>query len=277
MVGQKQLLQHADALLERKGFPQFSIIIGPVGSGKKTIAQHIAKKLTENVVVVDNKIDTVREVIKTAYTTSTPTTFIFADSDRASISAKNAMLKLFEEPPKNMYFILTACNTAFVLNTVESRGRSFQMLPYSRAELREYLYNVASFVGHFEIKDEDIEFILSVADTPGDINELLSYDLKEFKHFVTLVATKIDKCSGANSFKIADKVNLKDDATKYSLRLFFEAFTAYCIDHYDEDIARYLSGITITASYVNNLATSDNKQMLFDCWILEIRARWLLL
>lgn len=50
-----------------------------------------------------------------------PTAIIMKDFDKASIEAQNALLKLLEEPQKNLVFILTAMDENKVLPTVVSR------------------------------------------------------------------------------------------------------------------------------------------------------------
>ena len=47
--------------------------------------------------------------------------YLFMDADNFTISAQNAFLKLLEEPPANVYFILTLESSASLLPTVLSR------------------------------------------------------------------------------------------------------------------------------------------------------------
>ena len=67
IVGQKNLIDILDKQIEN-GFPRFSIIVGDIGSGRKTISKYIAEKLNLSYVECDTKIETVREVIASSYT-----------------------------------------------------------------------------------------------------------------------------------------------------------------------------------------------------------------
>ena len=53
--------------------------------------------------------------------------------------AANALLKILEEPPKNVIFVLTASNAAAVLPTIRSRCAQYTLSPVSEAECEAYL------------------------------------------------------------------------------------------------------------------------------------------
>ena len=53
--------------------------------------------------------------------------FIIYDVDRLHPHASHALLKLFEEPPKGIHFILTSLNKEKILPTILSRAQSFSI------------------------------------------------------------------------------------------------------------------------------------------------------
>lgn len=99
MIGQERSLTKIDRMIEI-GFPRFSIICGETGSGKKTIAKTIAKKLNAHLIISEIKVDNIREIIDLAYKQSEPTLYLIPDTDKMSNAAKNALLKVTEEPPR---------------------------------------------------------------------------------------------------------------------------------------------------------------------------------
>ena len=111
MIGQKHLQSRIEQLITDRTFPRFSILVGPKGSGKKTFANWIITKivrqeaLSYSQVCPDVKIDTIRQIIESAYKTISTNIYVIPDADTMSNAAKNALLKVTEEPPNNAYFI----------------------------------------------------------------------------------------------------------------------------------------------------------------------------
>lgn len=69
-------------------------------------------------------IDTVREIRKQAYVQPNEAeakVLILRDVQDMSVQAQNALLKIIEEPPRGVYFVLTCLNKASLLETILSR------------------------------------------------------------------------------------------------------------------------------------------------------------
>ncbi len=76
--------------------------------------------------------------------------YLIEDADTMNIAAQNAALKLLEEPPRGVYFILCAQNPALLLPTVRSRcavwsrfGGETALDPESRKLAEDFLRQVA--------------------------------------------------------------------------------------------------------------------------------------
>ena len=76
--------------------------------------------------------------------------YLIEDADTMNTAAQNAALKLLEEPPRGVYFILCAQNPALLLPTVRSRcaewsrfGSETALDPESRKLAEEFLRQVA--------------------------------------------------------------------------------------------------------------------------------------
>ncbi len=57
--------------------------------------------------------------------------YYFPDFDNSSVDAQNAMLKMLEEPPANVHFVLTAQSTSRLLPTIVSRTKVVNVGPRS--------------------------------------------------------------------------------------------------------------------------------------------------
>ena len=91
--------------------PRFIIIVGEQGSGRLTLAKEIMRMLNiKNGLIQDSIVSAGRDTIELAYNCTEPTMYIFRDADDMSLNAKNALLKVVEEPPNNAYFVMTVHN-----------------------------------------------------------------------------------------------------------------------------------------------------------------------
>lgn len=277
MIGQDFHQEWIDETIERNDFPRFALIIGPYGSGKKTLANYIANKLSKKIILpADVSVGSMRDLITIAHSLQEPAVFIVPDIDGMAVAAKNSLLKVLEEPPNNTYWILTACNKDNILSTITSRSVTLLMTPYSKDELTYYAQST------YAVTEEDLKIILRVCSNPGEINDLMKNNLLEFYNYVKLVVDNIAEVSGANSFKIASKLCLKKDGEGYDLNLFWNAFKAECVDRLMQNLkdykqlAMWSAGISITSKFQNELGIPGiNKVSLVDDWILSIRREWL--
>lgn len=274
MIGQKKLQEQIINQINNDTFPRFSIITGFKGSGKKTLIHTIAPYFNANVVFLEDvKVDIIRSMITTAYKVSDKTIYVIPDADNMSLAAKNTILKVTEEPPYNAYFIMTLTDTSLTLPTILSRGVVYRIEVYTPNDILEY---VKENYEHLDSYDRDI--IVDIAETPLEVNQLVSYDVRTFYNYVELVVSNIAEVSGANSFKIADKIELsKEDTEKFDLKLFWKIFMNICFTELRKSYdIKYSDAIRITSKCLQDLnITGINKQMLFDVWLLEIRKSWM--
>ena len=245
--------------------------MGQIGSGKKTLAKWIASQLhTATYILPDVKVETVRQMIDYVYRSTDSVVVVIPDADGMNVAAKNALLKVIEEPPKNVHFIITVESEANMLDTILSRSAVYRMDLYTRDEILRY-YRALE-------EDGDADLVSRLCDTPGEVKLLLAQSggVKSFNDYVLKVVDNIALVSGSNSFKIAEKIALKDEVDKYDLHLFWKAFISVCLDRLAQSPFQYAYGIQTTAKYLQDIKNpAINKQMSFDNWLLEIREDWM--
>lgn len=263
MIGQKNLIDIMSKQIEANTFPRFSIIVGERGSGKNILARLIAHKISKAVIETDIKVGSIRDIITEAYKISNIVVYIIPDADNMSVNAKNALLKVTEEPPNNAYFIMTLNDVVNTLPTITSRGTVYRLQTYTYEELSEYANQIDS-----NISNADKDFIMRTCNNPYDIKLLLKYGVADFKDYVNTVIDNVAEVSLANAFKIADKIDLKEnDETKYNLNIFWKAFMQMCLE-----LKKY-KWVMITNKYISSLRISGiNKSALFDMWIIDLTA-----
>jgi DNA polymerase-3 subunit gamma/tau len=138
-VGNIATVKSLQALLESKDCPHTFLFHGKAGCGKTTLARIVAKQVgcSENDVYEYNSantrgIDTARDIIQTApYSTLNGKNkcYILDEAHKTTSDFQNAILKILEEPPAHVYFVLCTTNPEKLLTTVKSRCTSFKVSP----------------------------------------------------------------------------------------------------------------------------------------------------
>lgn len=265
MIGQVNLLKDIDTIINR--FPRFSIITGPKGSGKKTLCNVIVNKLGVTPVYFGVKIDDIRNAIDMAYTQVNPIAFIIPDADKMSVAAKNSLLKVTEEPPKNCYFILTLESLDNTLDTIKSRGTVFMLEPYTCQQLLDY----RSYRGYNSNFDNIVSMVCS---NTGEVDELYSYNVDDFFKFATCVVDNIHIPTSGNTFKITKKIKTKqDDANCFDATLLLKAIqNLYLQKGIQTKEKKYLQASICTSKWAQQLNLSSvNKIGVIDMWIIDVR------
>jgi len=281
VIGQKDIQQKLYADISQNTLPRFIILVGAKGSGRQTISERVAEKLDAQLIVSDGTTANIKDIIQQSYDIVRPTVYLIPNAGALRVASQNALLKVTEEPPNNAYWIFTVENREQILPTLISRGFVYSMDIYTESELREYVE-----YAHPDINDTNvINILLSICETPGDIDLMLSQGVVEFKTYIDKVIDNIAVVSGANSFKIGNKLAFKGESDKYDLRLFLKAFMSECFVRLQSDVKKndtnentlnYALGVSITSKYLQELQVpSLNKSSLFDMWLLDIRQNWM--
>ncbi len=169
-VGNEQAKRLVSAAVDSGRFPHAILIEGPVGSGRKHLARLIAKAAVcvaqekpcgvcaqcrkadtghADITVVQGDgsaksmnvalIRELREQAGVIPNEAARKVVILADADCMNVQAQNALLKILEEPPSYMVFILTAASRTQFLPTVQSRCVSVTLGGVSEAQALEVL------------------------------------------------------------------------------------------------------------------------------------------
>ena len=127
------------------------LLSGEVGCGLKTIANALAKGLnreSDGVLCIepeedkDISIDQIRQLYhETRAVRSTQLTVIIDDAEHMSLPAQNAFLKLLEEPPERLVFVLTSHYPHLLLETIRSRVASIEVRRISEDDSRQLITN----------------------------------------------------------------------------------------------------------------------------------------
>ncbi len=168
-AGNREVKETLRQVVDSGRFPHAFILEGEEGSGRHTLARIIAAAaictgenapcntcrecelikrdghcdvLTYAPEGATFKIDTVREIRENAYIMpieASRKVNIILDCDRMGEPAQNAFLKILEEPPKFMVFILVCRNASSLLTTVRSRCVTLRITNPEQEEAADYI------------------------------------------------------------------------------------------------------------------------------------------
>lgn len=202
-------------IMRKQKLPHAIIIDGAKGTGKKTLAMIIAQycicssnekrpcgicpdctKFILNshpdVFVADGNtsgalnIEAIRNIRSSAYIKPNEAdrkVYILLNCDKMLTPAQNAFLKILEEPPENVIFIMTCISASALLQTVRSRARIFSLYPAENKAAAKFIES------HFsEIPISEIQHAISV--NGGNIG----------------MAIQMLKGNGEEAFEIAEKI-----------------------------------------------------------------------
>ena len=253
MIGQKNTITTLIQWRCNKSVPRFIIISGALGSGRLTLAKVIIKMINAKGIIMGNSIDDVRHTIENAYRITEPTCYIFRNADDMRTEAKNALLKVVEEPPNNAYFIMTVENIDNILGTIKSRGTVIPMEPYSQKELKS-------------VCDDDfiLQYAANIADTKRERAEL-----ERTEDCVLDVIAGMKAKSGTKILKATTKLRSKATETdKIDCLLFMLMFKAELLHHpelYNQNSLKHLVKCTQELQRM-----SINKKASIECMLVSL-------
>jgi len=131
-IGNRTLIARLKELLnDKESFPSAMLFQGERGCGKTTLARIVAKQLDITNIVELNLgnlrgIDNARSIEENTKYLSIDgggKVIIIDESHRGTVDFWSSMLKVLEEPPPNIHFILCTTNPEKLINTVVSRTK----------------------------------------------------------------------------------------------------------------------------------------------------------
>ncbi len=162
IYGNKDAIALFEKELEQSKMPHAYIFEGKEGSGKETFVRSLLADMANDrrnsklilegsapdiitVEIEEGKktlgVDSVRLIRESAFIKPNDLDFkayIIPEGDAMTSQAQNALLKLLEEPPKNVYFFILCENSSSLLATVRSRAPVMRMQLFSPQELTDY-------------------------------------------------------------------------------------------------------------------------------------------
>ena len=264
MIGQLKNVSYLSSLRE---LPRFIVVLGPKGSGRRTMLREEFSRRGAEMAQIDGKVDSLREAIALANQRAMPTAFAVDASDFSANSA-GTLLKVAEETPAGTWFALIAESRSLVYPTLLSRALVLEMAPYSREEFEQY----SGTLSEYGVTAEEASALSSYCQTFGDLFSLVS--LKDhgasLLAFADLVLNNIASAPLHNALMIPSHLALRDKSEGHRPDLFLNVVSAK-LSAYPSDPAtiRMARATSEARSLLSNRGL--NRQMVMDEWVFRMR------
>ena len=175
LAGNKAIKDSLESIFSRKAdFPHAFLFHGPTGCGKTTLARIVARQLgcADNEVNEYNTantrgIDTIRQLAEDCQympMTGTVRVYILDEIHRQTKDAKEALLKLLEDPPSHVYFVLCTTEPQNLTPTLRGRCHTYQVKPLMSSEMKALLTSVLKKEKIEDYPDKILKEIISMAE-----------------------------------------------------------------------------------------------------------------
>jgi DNA polymerase III delta prime subunit len=254
------------------------LLYGKAGTGKTTLAKILVKNIECDYLYInasdENNVDTVRTKVKNFASTigfKDMKVIILDECDYITPNAQAALRNLMETFSKHCRFILTCNYVERIIDPIQSRCQSFQIIPPSKVEVAKHLHNILIQENVIDSPEDikilvesgypDIRRVINSAQrnvVKGklklDISSIIQNDYK--LKLLKILETQNKK----NAFKEIRQLLADNKITDYAdlFRLLYDDVDSYGVGHVAECIliiARYeLSDSQVVDKEINVMA-----------------------
>ena len=164
-IGNKHLKSKVEIYLESGDLPHL-LLYGKAGTGKTTLAKLLVKNISCDYLYInasdENNVETVRTKVKNFASTvgfEDIKVIILDECDYITPNAQAALRNLMETFSKHCRFILTCNYVERIIDPIQSRCQSFQIIPPSKTDVAKHLHNILLQENIID-KPEDIKILV---------------------------------------------------------------------------------------------------------------------
>ena len=282
-VGNEHLKEKVSGYIESEDVPHL-LLFGRAGTGKTTLAKLIVKSIECDYMIInasdENNVDTVRNKVKNFASSQGFKKYkiiILDEFDYMTPNAQAILRNLMETFSKHCRFILTCNYVEKIIDPIQSRCQTFQIVPPSKKEVAVQLDKI--------LKSEDVNYdvkdLVPIIDSSyPDIRKVINTcQLNSVKGVLKL--SKNDLLDSDFKTKIVDILKASDDSRNKYMKIRqtvadskvqdFTEMYSLLYDKVDEYASGKVSGvILVLAEGQHRDALAVDKEIPFMATILNI-------
>ncbi len=292
LLGNKNVLEAVKQSKKKGALGATTLITAPDGCGRWLFARILAaeylyddeieknkviSELSSEITVITGegvtgeiKTESVRNMRASAYETALVgrgRVVIVRDAHRLNKNSANALLKILEEPPPDMLFILTAKSPDDLLPTIRSRCKILRLSPLSESETAEYM-------SRFKLSKDDEQLLFSAFCGRAGLIKSCALSKKNIEP-LRRAHRAAEALENGDRYTFLKEMTGKgkDDRSDYQ-RLFLcltHIFTAnakreFNINH--EDVSAYYASATVIGQAESALMSNINQKLMIT-WLCD--------
>ena len=282
-VGNEHLKEKVSGYIESEDVPHL-LLFGRAGTGKTTLAKLIVKSIECDYMVInasdENNVDTVRNKVKNFASSQGFKKYkiiILDEFDYMTPNAQAILRNLMETFSKHCRFILTCNYVEKIIDPIQSRCQTFQIVPPSKKEVAVQLDKILKS----ENVNYDVKDLVPIIDSSyPDIRKVINTcQLNSVKGVLKL--SKNDLLDSDFKTKIVDILKASDDSRNKYMKIRqtvadskvqdFTEMYSLLYDKVDEYASGKVSGvILVLAEGQHRDALAVDKEISFMATILNI-------
>lgn len=283
--GNADLINILEGLFERNDVPNAILLHGPTGCGKTTIARIVADKLgcskmdLAELNTADMRgIDTIREIIRNSSFNpmqGAVRVWIIDECHKLTNDAQNALLKILEDTPSHVYFILCTTDPQKLIAAIRGRCSQFQVRPLTNQQMFGLLRKIVDSEGIDVGKEALTSIVNSATGLPRNaitmLEQIMSLPAEQqagaVQKAINEQVQSIDLCraliKGEQWASISDILKKLEDQDPEAIRRVVLGYCKSVLLNNDNEKAA-----SIMEEFVRPFYDSGFPQLVYACYII---------
>ena len=272
VVGNSSVVNAIKKAISSDSRPHSYIFSGPPGCGKTTLARICAKRfgaigmgVRETNAADMTGIDSIREILSECRgkaAGSRSTVYILDEGHKLSAAAQNGLLKILEDPPYFVYFIICTTDKAKLIPAIKSRCTAFDLKKLDFDDAAKLLLKICGKEG---------------VDLPGEVGGVVLQSSDGHPRMILNNLDRVRECkTAAEAKKLVSNINAEFSLYEDFLKIFYKknpklVIEAFCKAADGGEDPALLATAVLNMLYKNKLSGDKTSAVHFSNLIMQFQ------